>query len=132
VSRYGKNLPVQGRGKPIKARDLNAVRAVAEGLSRQQTGGVLAQTTIAGVPMSLAGAGIGVEILLGKSPVGGIAAGATETVTLYDYGTTNTLGATTVAALNPGPDACPAGKKVWIGRVNGVGNTILFWSCVDA
>jgi hypothetical protein len=111
VSRYGKNLPVQGRGKPIKARDLNAVRAVAEGLSRQQTGGVLAQTTIAGVPMSLAGAGIGVEILLGKSPVGGIAAGASETVTLYDYGTTNTLGATTVAALNPGPDACPAGKK---------------------
>jgi hypothetical protein len=57
VSRYGKNLPKQGRGKPIKASDLNAVRTVAEGLSRQQIGGVLAQTTIAGVPMSLAGEG---------------------------------------------------------------------------
>jgi hypothetical protein len=57
VSRYGKNLPTQGRGKPIKASDLNAVRSVAEGLSRQQVGGVLAQTTIAGVPMSLAGEG---------------------------------------------------------------------------
>jgi hypothetical protein len=57
MSRFGKNLPRQGRGKPIKARDLNAVRAVAEGLARQQLGGSRMQTSIAGVPMSLAGTG---------------------------------------------------------------------------
>lgn len=131
MSRYGKNLPTQRRGKPIRAADLNAVRAVAEGLSRQQLGGSRSQTTIAGVPVSLAGRS-GVEIRLGKSPVGGIAAGGTGTVTLYEYGTLGTLGAETVTASNPGPDACPGGRKVWLGEVNGVANTVLYWSCASA
>jgi hypothetical protein len=131
VSRYGKTLPKQDRGRPIKAADLRAVAKAAEGLARQQLGGVLAQTSIAGVPLSLAGGTSGL-ILLGKAPGGGIAAHATGTVTLYEYGSHTTLSAATLEVTNPWPDACPGNHVVTIATVNGVPNSALTWSCLSA
>lgn len=69
------------------------------------------------------------SILLGKSPGTAIAAGSTGTVTLYKHRSFNTLGTKTVTATNPWPEACPSGRKVAIGTLNGVPDCILWWSC---
>jgi hypothetical protein len=74
----------------------------------------------------------GSGILLAKSPTAGIAPGDFATVTFYKRGTLNTLGTVTGRVRNPGPDFCPGNKKLWIGTVNGVPKTVLFWSCNDA
>lgn len=50
---YGKNLPRQGRRRPIRASTLNAAAQTGEDLSRLRMGGN--QWTIGGIPLGLPG-----------------------------------------------------------------------------
>jgi hypothetical protein len=131
----GAKLPPEAKeGQALSASWLNDLRAcVAEALKRAgiRVAGLdgsqgVHGTTLAGVSAS------GGTILVGKAPGGGIAAGATGTITLYQYGSLTTLGAQTLVVYNPGPDALPANRKVWIGEANGKANSVLWWSCLSA
>lgn len=68
---------------------------------------------------------------LAQLPVGGIAAGATGTVTVYeDY---NTLGSTTLTVRNPWDSDTTDNLKCAIGRMVGVQDlAVLWWDCEEA
>jgi hypothetical protein len=67
-------------------------------------------------------------VVMARGPSGGMAAGATATVTLYDA---LTLGSNTALVRNPGPDAVPSGpRRLYLVRHPGVAEwCVLSWSC---
>jgi hypothetical protein len=129
------SLPPEVReGEALSASWLNALRAcVRLALTRShiRIAGLEGSQGVHGTTLR-AGATAAGSIVVAKSTGGSIAANATGTVTLYQWGSLTTLSALTMTVYNPGPDVCPASKKVWIGEANGKADSVLFWSCADA
>ena len=92
--------------------------------------GVAIESTPAGRKIS-AGAGASgssTGMALARLPSGGIASGATGSVTLYTA--YDTLGSTTITVRNQWATAAPSLRKCLIGRVAGVDEIgIVTWDC---
>ena len=92
--------------------------------------GVAIESTPAGRKIS-AGAGASgssTGMALARLPSGGIASGATGTVTLYTAW--NTVGSTTITVRNPWATAAPSMVKCVVGRVAGVDEiAVIQWDC---
>ena len=74
------------------------------------------------------GAGGATGLILARLPSGGIASGATGSVTLYTAW--NTVGSTTITVRNPWATAAPSMVKCVVGRVAGVDEiAVIQWDC---
>jgi hypothetical protein len=74
------------------------------------------------------GAGGATGMMFARLPSGGIASGATGTVTFYSAW--NTLGSNTATVRNQWATAAPSLKKCVVGRVAGVAEiAIISWDC---
>lgn len=118
-------------GQQLEPRHLNIIYRELERWNKiQGAGGIVVENRESG-PVIMGGVGgmvVGEGERLARLPSGGIASGATGTITFYEDETT--LSTETASARNPWATAAPSLRKCVVGSLVGIdGWVVKYWDC---
>lgn len=118
-------------GQQLEPQHINMIYAELERWNKTiGAGGIVFENRVSGPVISGGGSGMiaGEGERLAKLPSGGIASGATGTVTFYEDETT--LSTETASARNPWATAAPSLRKCVVGSLVGIdGWVVKYWDC---